>query len=102
MIGTQELILIFLAIILLFGASKLPELARSLGKSSGEFKKAQMEVEKEIQQLEEPVEKTNEISQNILKLAKDLRIDINGKDENAIIDEIKSIIQKNRLITKIE
>ncbi len=102
MLGTQELILIFLAIILLFGASKLPELARSLGKSSGEFKKAQMEVEKEIQQLEEPVEKTNEISQNILKLAKDLRIDINGKDENAIIDEIKSIIQKNRIITKID
>ena len=48
MIGTQELVIIFTAILLLFGASKLPELARSLGKASGEFKKAKIESEKEI------------------------------------------------------
>lgn len=48
MIGTQELVMIFVAILLLFGASKLPELARSLGKASGEFKKGKMESEKEI------------------------------------------------------
>jgi sec-independent protein translocase protein TatA len=37
-LGTQELIIIFLIIILLFGASKLPGVARSLGKSVNEFK----------------------------------------------------------------
>lgn len=52
MIGTQELILIFAVILLLFGASKLPELARSLGKASGEFKKARMESEKECKNIE--------------------------------------------------
>ncbi len=39
---------IFLAIILLFGADKLPKLARGLGKSLGEFKKAKDEFEKEV------------------------------------------------------
>ncbi len=48
MIGTQEMILIFVAVILLFGASKLPELARAMGKSMGEFKKAQHEAEREM------------------------------------------------------
>lgn len=48
MIGTQELIIILALVLLLFGASKLPELARSMGKSVGEFKKARIESEKEI------------------------------------------------------
>jgi len=41
--GTTEMLIIFFAIILLFGAKKLPELSRSLGKSLGEFKKGQRE-----------------------------------------------------------
>jgi len=40
MIGTQEMVILFAAILLLFGTSKLPELARSMGKATGEFKKA--------------------------------------------------------------
>ncbi len=51
MIGTQEMILIFLVALLLFGASKLPELARSIGKSMGEFKRAQHDTELEVQKL---------------------------------------------------
>lgn len=48
MIGTQELLMIFALVLLLFGASKLPELASSMGKSVGEFKKARIESEKEM------------------------------------------------------
>jgi sec-independent protein translocase protein TatA len=47
-LGTQELMLIFVAVLLLFGAKKLPEFARGLGKSMGEFKKARQEFEHEI------------------------------------------------------
>jgi sec-independent protein translocase protein TatA len=47
-LGAQEMILIFLVILLLFGAKKLPALARGLGKSMGEFKKAREEFEHEI------------------------------------------------------
>ncbi|VGO15530.1 Sec-independent protein translocase protein TatA [Pontiella desulfatans] len=41
--GHTEIILIVFIIVLLFGAKKLPELSRSLGKSLGEFKKGQRE-----------------------------------------------------------
>jgi sec-independent protein translocase protein TatA len=47
-IGMPEMIMIFVVILLLFGAKKLPELARGIGKSMGEFKKAKDEFEHEI------------------------------------------------------
>lgn len=59
MIGTQELLIVFAVILLLFGASKLPELARSMGKAAGEFRKARMESEKEL------IEKNITIGKNI-------------------------------------
>lgn len=46
-LGTQELILILLILLLLFGVNKLPELARSLGLSVKEFKKAMKEIDEE-------------------------------------------------------
>ena len=44
-IGAPGLILILVVVLLLFGAKKLPELAKGLGKSMVEFKKATKEVE---------------------------------------------------------
>ncbi len=43
-----EIALIVLVIIVLFGANKIPELARSLGKATGEFKKGKQEIESEL------------------------------------------------------
>lgn len=54
-IGGPEMIMIFVVILLLFGAKKLPELARGVGKSMGEFKKARDEFEREITRSEEEV-----------------------------------------------
>ncbi len=57
-LGGQELILILLIILLLFGANKLPELAKGLGKGMKEFKKAQAEIEEEFNKAaEEPSKK---------------------------------------------
>lgn len=47
-IGGPELMLILFIVLLLFGANKLPELAKSLGKSVKEFKKAAADVEYQI------------------------------------------------------
>ena len=44
-LGYQELLIILVIVLVLFGAQKLPELARGLGKSMSEFKKAQAEDE---------------------------------------------------------
>ena len=52
-LGAQELLLILLIILLLFGARKIPEIARGLGKSVAEFKKGTRELEDEIKR-EEP------------------------------------------------
>ena len=42
--GMGEWLIIFLIILLLFGAKRLPEIARSLGKATNEFKKAKDEL----------------------------------------------------------
>lgn len=49
MLGGWEVVLIFAVILILFGAKKLPELARGLGTGIKEFKKATREVTDEIQ-----------------------------------------------------
>ena len=48
-LGAPEIILIILAILILFGAKKIPELAKGVGKGMKEFKKAVKEVEEDIQ-----------------------------------------------------
>jgi TatA/E family protein of Tat protein translocase len=58
-IGGPELMMIMFVVLLLFGANKLPELARGMGKSIREFKKAASGVEEEIKRaIEEEPEKT--------------------------------------------
>ncbi len=53
----QEMIVIFLIVLLLFGAKKIPELARGVGKGMGEFKKAKTDFEREIKEGEKEGEK---------------------------------------------
>ncbi len=59
-IGTTEIILIVLAILILFGAKKIPELAQGIGKGMREFKKAMREVEDDIKLTDKPDNKKEE------------------------------------------
>ncbi len=59
-----ELIIICVVIVLLFGAKKLPELSRSVGKSISEFKKGKEEAERELQTMKEDNNKTEETSKS--------------------------------------
>ncbi len=56
-IGTTELMIILLVVLLLFGPKKLPELARGMGRSIREFKKATSEIEEDIKTAIETEEK---------------------------------------------
>lgn len=47
--GGPELLIILGIAVLLFGANKLPDLARSMGSATGEFKKGRKEVEQELE-----------------------------------------------------
>jgi sec-independent protein translocase protein TatA len=56
--GGGEIILIFLIVLLLFGAKKVPELFRSLGKGVTEFRKAKNDWEQDINEVmnQDPIE----------------------------------------------
>ena len=56
--GAGEWALIALVVILLFGAKKIPELARGMGKGIREFKDATKEINKEITDVKEDAEKS--------------------------------------------
>ncbi len=75
-LGTQEMVLIFLILLLLFGAKKLPQLARGVGKSVGEFRKAREEFEDEIRKGSEDLDK-----EEAAKKANDIDVkDAKGKE----------------------
>ncbi len=59
-IGFTEILLILVVILLLFGAKRIPELAKALGKASNEYKKAKEVFQKESADLMETVEKRAE------------------------------------------
>jgi sec-independent protein translocase protein TatA len=60
-LGMGEIILIFLVVLLLFGAKRLPEIGSSLGKGIREFKSSVKEIEGE---LKAPLEDVNKISKS--------------------------------------
>jgi len=49
--GGIELLVILLIAVLLFGANKIPKLARSTGEAMGEFQKGREEVEQELEEM---------------------------------------------------
>ena len=46
--GGPDVLIILLIVLILFGAKKLPDLARSLGQSMNEFKKAREDIDREL------------------------------------------------------
>ena len=66
-LGTQEMVIIFLLALLIFGPKKLPELGKTVAKAMGEFRRASSELkstwDREMQQIEketEPIKKAAE------------------------------------------
>lgn len=60
-IGMGELLLIFGIVLIVFGPSKLPSLAKSMGEAVAEFRKGATQVSKELDKMSEEVEKATEI-----------------------------------------
>jgi sec-independent protein translocase protein TatA len=58
-IGWQEILLIFLVVLLLFGARRLPEVGKAFGRGIREFRKAVKDVGRELER-DEPEEKKSE------------------------------------------
>jgi sec-independent protein translocase protein TatA len=99
MIGTQELVMIFGVVLLLFGASKLPELARSMGGSVGEFKKAQKESELNLKEFEKSLKEPLAPKSKVQETAEKLGIDIKGKTDDQLLDEIQRAADKPKEVS---
>jgi len=90
LLGGQEWIVILIAVVILliWGPSKLPSLARGLGEAIREFRKATSGIEEEPRK----VEKREEIDQKLLETARALGISTEGKTKEQILDEINKKI----------
>lgn len=66
-ISTQEIFVILVIIVMLFGSKKIPELARGLGKGMRELKDASNDIRREIQS------SANDIKKEAQKIDKDLK-----------------------------
>jgi sec-independent protein translocase protein TatA len=101
MIGTPELIMIFGVVVLLFGATKLPELARSMGSSVGEFKKAQTESERNLKEFEKSLkEPTVSNKTKVQETAEKLGIDIKGKTDDQLLEDIQKSSEKPKEVSQ--
>jgi sec-independent protein translocase protein TatA len=100
MLGAEELIPIFILVVLLFGANKLPELARSMGSAMGEFKKAQMESEQNLREFEKSIKEPTVAKSKIQETAEKLGIDIRGKTDNQLLDEIQKSTDKQNEVSQ--
>ncbi len=81
------IILIIIAILLLFGPQKLPELAKGIGRALGEFRRGKLEVERQIRQ-EFSAEEARDSSSRLMEAAKELGINTSGKPESQLKLEI--------------
>lgn len=79
LIGWQELVLILVILIFLFGATKMKDLAKGLGESVREFKKA----------TKEPPNEKEDVNEAIIEAAKKMGIKTEGKDIKQILKEME-------------
>ena len=86
--GSEWMIIIFVALILLFGTNKLPEAGKKIGKMVGEYNKAKTEMQNQINDMAK-VEPDNPTidgpvqteRQKLERMAQTLRIDIENKSD---------------------
>jgi len=87
------IVLIILAILLLFGPAKLPELARGIGRALGEFRRGKMEVERQIStELSEFEQK--ETRGRVEKAAAALGVATTGSSEMQLKVEVARAVDK--------
>ena len=59
--GQEWIFVIIVVVVLIFGAKKIPELAKTFGKAKGEFEKGKIEAEKELKDFKE--KSSNDVSE---------------------------------------
>ncbi len=91
--GSEWLIVIVIVVVLIFGAGKIPDLAKSLGRAQGEFQKAKVESELELKKLKEGSSSPQPSEHDkLVKAAWELGISTEGKTDDQIREDVKKAI----------
>ncbi len=92
MLGTTEMIILVAVVVLLFGASAIPKLARSLGKAQGEYQKARSVFEDEISAAKRAASAAGDdvAGVDVRRAAGDLGIAIEGRSD----EELRRLIRQ--------
>src|SRR5919201_484001 len=91
--GLEWVIIIGLIVVMFFGVRKIPELARSFGKASGEFEKARIEAKRELQQMKG---QENMGREKLEAIADTLGIDYSNKNDDQLRAAIELELHKTK------
>ncbi len=93
--GMEWIIIILVIVVIFFGAKKIPEIARSMGRATSEFQRARVEAKKALANETSNQEKSQQIidREKLESIAETLGVDYSNKDDqdlkNAIDEELK-------------
>ena len=98
--GSEWIIIIFVALIVLLGTNRLPEVAKKLGKVVGEYSKAKNEIQKQFKDVSDsnlnvlgPVQNERE---KLEAIAKTIEIDSTNKSDEELRELISGKIGKQK------
>jgi len=88
-VGTQQLVIILIAFFILFGAERLPKLARALGQAKGEFHEGLTDIKNAGDSTEEDLDRSGRTEAAALaEQAEESDVDIEGKTPDEVEEEM--------------
>jgi sec-independent protein translocase protein TatA len=101
--GFEWIFLVVIVVVLIFGAKKIPDLARGFGKATSEFEKARIEAKRELRELKNVGTSSSSTTTNaaanrekLESIADTLGIDYTNKDDEQLRLAIETEINKSQ------
>ena len=98
--AAEWIIIIVIIVVVIFGAKKVPEIARSFGRAATEYEKAKFEAKKELQRVRNLPAATSlqDDREKLESVAETLGINYSDKNNNELKAAIQSEIDKDKKI----
>jgi sec-independent protein translocase protein TatA len=99
--GMEWIIVIGLIVAVFFGAKKIPEFAKSIGKAKGEYEKAKLEATREVEMLKNggissvPSVPSSQDRAKLEDVASSLGLESSGKTDEQLRNSIQAELRKN-------
>lgn len=101
--GFEWIFIVVIVVVLIFGAKKIPDLARGFGKATSEFEKARIEAKRELRELKNAGTSSSSTTTNtaasrekLESIADTLGIDYTDKDDDQLRLAIEAEINKSQ------